>query len=413
MKEMDSKLFVTRIIEVILGLIIVFMPFAPTFLYQGLVYFAGIWLISFGLTKQLRLNKDFLKFKYLILPIFGLIGLCSLLYTTDSAHGIKILERHSSFLFLPYFFYVISGKILIKRQHVVLLLGISVLLSFIYSVVSIVFNEAFPEILTSSNNIYDVSQQLRSNNLFIQHPTYLTYFLLIYFIIGFNLFKVLPKSHKWGHAIVISFALFWVFMLGSRAGNLTVVILFLYAIFKAGYTKKYILLSVFFIVLSVSIFMLFKYSRFQSNINLTEIEKSSHKKETRIIIWENALALIKEKPLQGYGIGDVRTELLDQFQRTNFVLGVEKHFNAHNQFLETYLQSGLIGFLVLLTLLLVPLIRAIKRRQEALFLFILISIIQLFFESYFQRFYGVLYFSLFYGYFLILFYKQVTCHLDN
>jgi O-antigen ligase len=116
----------------------------------------------------------------------------------------------------------------------------------------------------------------------------------------------------------------------------------------------------------------------------------------RLAIWENSAEVIAENPWIGVGTGDVGDKLNQKYIEKKFALGKLLSFNAHNQFLQTYLMHGIAGFLVLMLLLLIPLWDAFKQRDALLFSFIVIVGLGFLSESIFERQKGIVFFSLFY-----------------
>ena len=82
----------------------------------------------------------------------------------------------------------------------------------------------------------------------------------------------------------------------------------------------------------------------------------------RIEIWKNASQLIKKNPF-GVGTGDAQDELYSSYVSSGFRWGILNKFNAHNQYLQTAIEIGFIGLLVLVFCLLCPLIISIKEKN--------------------------------------------------
>lgn len=91
----------------------------------------------------------------------------------------------------------------------------------------------------------------------------------------------------------------------------------------------------------------------------------------RLIIWRGAIEMIKEKPILGFGFLTFNHFITDYAQ-------LAKSMDTHNMYLRVFSELGLIGFIVFLTLWIVPLIVAFKifkRAKEPLLLGISIGII--------------------------------------
>lgn len=79
---------------------------------------------------------------------------------------------------------------------------------------------------------------------------------------------------------------------------------------------------------------------------------------TRLLLWENAIDSIKEKPLLGwgkYGIDEYLKAKLAKGEITKNIYQVQKYSHAHNQFLQELMTKGLLGLIAFLGILLVPL----------------------------------------------------------
>jgi O-antigen ligase len=81
----------------------------------------------------------------------------------------------------------------------------------------------------------------------------------------------------------------------------------------------------------------------------------------RAKIWQTAVKLIKKKPLTGYGPKSGYTTLVEEYRVENFSVAAEAGYNAHNNFLQTMLNYGLPGIVVLLVMLLSAFTVAVKR----------------------------------------------------
>jgi O-antigen ligase len=116
---------------------------------------------------------------------------------------------------------------------------------------------------------------------------------------------------------------------------------------------------------------------------------------TRLGNYKSSIMLINDNPIWGVGIGDVREELVEAHKKFGFEEGVKFRYDAHNQFLQSYAATGVLGFITLLFLCLVPLIKMIK--EENIFnSLVIISFLNIFMlESYLETHKGIVLFCLF------------------
>ena len=125
-------------------------------------------------------------------------------------------------------------------------------------------------------------------------------------------------------------------------------------------------------------------------------EGSENGNIVRLWIWDSAWSVIKEKPFLGSGTDRSEDLLLDEYFSRNMGMASSMRYNAHNQFLETWIGVGIIGLAPLLILFSVLLRTALKSRNKLFLSFALIVISQSLFESFLERFSGVIFFILFY-----------------
>lgn len=117
--------------------------------------------------------------------------------------------------------------------------------------------------------------------------------------------------------------------------------------------------------------------------------------EVRLMKWTSALQIIKENPLIGVGTGDVQDALIEAYKKNNFKDGVEQKYNAHNQFLETWIGLGLTGLLALLLCFIYPLLLKGNTYDPLLKACLLLLLISSLTESILCRQIGVVFASLF------------------
>ena len=99
--------------------------------------------------------------------------------------------------------------------------------------------------------------------------------------------------------------------------------------------------------------------------------------EPRIFFWKAALSVIKEKPILGYGISDAQ-EAFDVARSKYETEDFRKqwinspHLDCHDQYLQTTMEFGIIGIIILLFLYISPLFLAsYNKRLFAFFLMLL------------------------------------------
>ena len=121
--------------------------------------------------------------------------------------------------------------------------------------------------------------------------------------------------------------------------------------------------------------------------------KTTESSASRILIWKSSLELIMNKPIIGYGSGDVKDLLIYKYLQNGYFGIAEKKLNAHNQFLQTQLASGIFGLLMLLFIFIQFLKNSLKNKNWMFTFITIIFFINYLFESMLETQMGVLLFS--------------------
>jgi O-antigen ligase len=97
--------------------------------------------------------------------------------------------------------------------------------------------------------------------------------------------------------------------------------------------------------------------------------------------------------LLGVGIGDEQATLQKEFQSNGFTYAADHQLNCHNQFLQTWLGTGILGLLVLIALVSLPFLF-----QPSVFSlgFCTLLIFNFMVESLLERQIGLFFFTFFY-----------------
>ena len=121
----------------------------------------------------------------------------------------------------------------------------------------------------------------------------------------------------------------------------------------------------------------------------------------RTVIWPEAVHLIKKEPLRGYGFGKSFEVLKQRYTAINFTKGITNRFNAHNQFIESTLQLGVIGFLWWIGLIAYCIYVSVMNRDRWLGNFLFVLIAYLLVESLLESQMGVVAIGFFLSYFIL------------
>jgi O-antigen ligase len=134
-----------------------------------------------------------------------------------------------------------------------------------------------------------------------------------------------------------------------------------------------------------------------TTVSTAHLDKTSAESTTvRILIWEQCVQIIKANFWLGTGVGDANDALYSAYKANGLTGAYEHKFNAHDQYFQTFIGLGVVGFLILIVLTFGYLIKGIVKKHFLLFLFSLLIVLNFFVESMLQTSAGVLFFTFFF-----------------
>jgi O-antigen ligase len=115
----------------------------------------------------------------------------------------------------------------------------------------------------------------------------------------------------------------------------------------------------------------------------------------RYLVYSATWDVIMELPWYGEGAGDVQDVLDQTYTERGYTQAADRHLNAHNLFLQSWLSLGVPGFMMVLGLFILLIVQAIRMNDPVQIGFTLLFLIISFTESSFNVQAGVVFFSFF------------------
>ncbi|MCD4794177.1 MAG: O-antigen ligase family protein [Bacteroidales bacterium] len=243
------------------------------------------------------------------------------------------------------------------------------------------------------------------------HPAYFSMYIVFSIAVLFYLKSndVLFNTNKKKvlFYLIVGFFLVMVYFLSSRAGIFTAFILIVWKILLYVKKHKRLLIKLFSVVIIIAgIIVLSQNSRIirtYYDVKNTFIKGKEYESyPARLVLWESAVKVTEENFWLGTGTGDAQEKLSEIIKKGNFKNDEISFLNAHNQFLETFMSSGLIGFLILLMIVLYSFYYAVKAKNELFILFLILIVINLIFESMLNTIAGIVFLCYFLNYFIFV-----------
>ncbi len=409
-KVYSVKQFHSKAYLVIVTLIAFSFPFVKATPLL-IVLLAINWLIEGNFANKLKLlsiNKVVLLF-----ISFYLLHIISALYSDNLKVGLFDLQVKLSLLVFP-IIVASSAPLTLKKTHNVYkaLIGGLIISTIIMLVRAYIF-------YGESNLTHHFFYHYLSS-VFI-HPSYLSMYinLSICFLLYHytNNTSSLTIRGKIIGAIIVLYLSFIVVLLSSRVGIAVLVLALTVFIIYQLFAKRRLLIGVLCIAfLCISIILT---NMFLDQVSNRVVELNSTLKNktqstnvntqkssaVRLLIWECAYNLFQEQPIFGYGNGDVNDKLNSKYEERGITLARSLSLNAHNQYLQTLLGTGMLGLILLGLILAIPFALSIKYKNYLYTMFVIIVSINFLPESMLETQAG----TMFFGYFnSVLFFHNQT-----
>ncbi len=381
-----------------------FLPVFPKIVPYFITLLFLNWIVEAPFRHNFKLvfkeKQRFLLLSFSFLYILYLIGMT---YSNNLEYGREDLEIKLSLLVLPLIFSTLDKAVLTKKE------GFNVLSFFVTGCFTgtllLLGHSWYNETWNHMDNAF-----YYGNLSWFFHPTYLSMYLSFsvavlawYIISGEVSIRPLLKI------ILILLSIYFlilIILLSSKAGilSLALVMVFFSSILIIK-NKNWITGLIFLVTSLLTLYLglqFFPYASGRMSVARESVSEDSSIKSDkaestaeRIMIWKSGLEIIHEHMLFGVGTGDVKDELLLKYKQCNIAPAFEKKLNAHNQYIQTFLSIGIFGFLLLLSMMLLPSLIAIRQEQHLYVIFLLIFALNIAFESMLEVQAGVVYFAFF------------------
>ena len=377
-------------------LIAFFLPFGINY-----AIFILAWTICFFVFDDLSNSiKRVLKNKMTyVLWGFFLIHVIGYFFSNDKSDALNAIEIKLSFLAFPILIFSSSYHAFNIKKIVIAFVS-GCILACIFDL----FRAAYLFYFQGVNSFF------YSEFSYFMHPSYFAMYLIFAQLITLLFYPkwlVHLTDLKFKMGFISILFLICIFLCSSKMGLITAFLLFPTTfgciLYYKGY-KKVILALVFGLFFSTLLaYKLFPtpFNRLKVALQVTlssdKIDKTdAESTAVRILIWKESIKLIKENPIFGTSPGDANAELVKSYQKEGLTGALRKKLNAHNQFLQTFIGTGIIGLVILLLMTVGAFIDGILKKNYMLSLFSILFIFNFLVESMLQAQAGFIFFVFFF-----------------
>ncbi len=308
-------------------------------------------------------KKDFIL-KWLLLAYFFL-HLIGLFYSEDVAHGWAKINILLPLLLMP----LSIGSLEVSGRFKITVLNVFVMAAVLAALLALgnaafqsaVRGQFFKTVVDDGTAVKEYFFSYTRLSFFVMHPAYFSIYVGTAIFAGWHLFKTNTMwiKPRWARFSVLAFLVIFLILLQSRMQMLAFFgIISAYFIVPFFRRKKWRPILLFTGVCVAIFFILLKILPESATRRLTEIKSFDYQMDApeiyqfngltlRLAEWKCAWQAIEKQPIIGYGTGDAQDALENSYAENNFVVGAHRHFNAHNQYLQIWLGTGIFGLLLL------------------------------------------------------------------
>jgi O-antigen ligase len=243
------------------------------------------------------------------------------------------------------------------------------------------------------------------------HAVYMALYICFCFFIVLYLYQdVVSGSARvqkiMFYGILIYFVIF-LFLLSARAVTLAFSMITFSGIIVYSYKRKKLWQAAVLMTLLGCVFALLIYvnpesrERFKEAINYKSqysIDKQWGGRAERLLMWDCSGDIIKDNLFFGVGTGDAQDELQECYKVKNYgslLYYPDVQYNAHNQYLQSTIDLGILGLFLLLLCLFLPAYKAFKDDNYLFLSFIALFSIACLTESMLEANKGIIFFTFF------------------
>lgn len=377
-KQLKEKVFYW-----LLAFVVISLPFpAYNLNSQAIILFSVFWVFynPFSEKKELFLQN---KIPILLISSLFWVPLIWVLFATNFSESLKELQLRLPFLVFPLTLLTVrlqpNTKTFVLNQFL-----IGVIFASMLALAKVVFFKI--------NNLGNYFYYSKFSEFLDKHTTYFSLFVVISLLWILWLFL-----HKKGNKIILSMAflvLLGVFYLLSVRISIIALLVGTLVLFisQLTSTKKKALIAIFIPIIFISIYFTPHFQK-RFDPSTTETEQISDM-EFRKLHWEAVLEAINQNNiLVGTGTRGDKDFLYNRYKEYGLMSAYDEKYNAHNQYLETLLEFGLIGFIIFIVLIYYIAHLFIKTKNFFAFSIFLVFLIYMLTESILQRHSGIVLFS--------------------
>lgn len=339
----------------------------------------SLFLPNPGLTIESIVRRTWSVVFYFLVVLVGLI------YTENFETGLALVETNLAFLAIA----IISIRVPAITEQAYNRIFYA-LTAGLFVACTVCLGNAI--VRYSSGQSADVFFYYELTTVINSHPTYLAYYLifsitiLLYLVYYHRALIFFPLPVLFG---LLLFFFVSLMLTGGRTAFISMLLIFSFFVLKYLLEPPASSKRAIFVLVCVMIAGMFVFNYQASNF----ISTSTGDYWERSVLWEAALEA-NTSVVFGVGTGDANEVLNEYYRQEGLEDFAQDNFNAHNQFIQTYLSHGLLGLVAVVVLMGRPLYQAATSQKPLGILVFFPFIIYGMTEVFLGRNQGIVFFAL-------------------
>lgn len=379
------------------------LPFTNWLLLPVAVAMLLNWMVEWNWKEKwhfLKMEKNIPAL--VIFSLFFYLALYGLFFSFNKPKALSCFDCYLWFAVAPLIL-LTSNPLLMDRKRIRLALATFAISTTLCVIV--LFSMGIYHVALTGNGYYMYYVKFSV----FRHPSYMAMYATMSLSLIIYFFWQKRSVITWGWKAVCLFAILillaGIIHLQSKAGLIVLVLtLLMWFVFLVCHLKyKLIWIALLLLVAAGTVFVVFKtdvirYNRIKDLVGVTQSHKVNpygrESSQVRLTLWKTAWEVSCKNLPWGVGTGDAWDEMQVHAVYKNYPNIIGRGYNAHNQYLQTLLEAGVPGVLVLLAFCGYPLVFSIRKRDMLYCLFSVMLILNLLVECMFEARAGVGFFAL-------------------
>ena len=363
----------------------------------------GLWGIKVSLDKS---DKYLLATEVSMLLFFAVNAL-SIVFSFDKVEGLKNLQSFLPFAIVPLMAMLYSNSL---KDNYIRLLNFFVVGALTASVICLMSAFVRSLYIVDGSLVFNPYVGFRNQFVYTHLSIFLytnTFAMCIVFAATVLLWALLFRSprRRWLIYSGLALCILMIFLLSSRTNvySLFAVLYLSVLVFYLRFRKLFH--SLVLLIAVTGLFWVFQTCNYRvmnlsktvtsyiteediqlENGYLVRHPESIEGVNIRFKMWETGAKLMRRYWLTGCGIGDYKGVLRSEYQFDGIDEAYQKGYDQHNQYIETFATSGVVGGLLLLSIMIIALLSALRNRNYLLFCCLMVVAFNMLFESMLNRF---------------------------